>query len=88
MIEILIFINYLLIIYISLINSNKYNYIILNLFKNIFIKSLLIFIIFLFINYYYIFNNKIYLNTSILLTIFYILNNEYYNMYKLNINLR
>jgi hypothetical protein len=88
MIEILNLINYLIIIYISLINNNyEYNFIIFNLFKNIFIKSLIIFIIFLSANFYYIFNNKIYLNTSILLAIFYVLINEYYNMYKLKNNL-
>ena len=69
--------------YIAFLNNNKNYYIIFNLFKNFSIKILIFLFIFLSTNNYYLSNNKIYLNTSILLSISYILTNEYLN----NINI-
>ena len=78
MIQINYFIKLILIYYIASINifNNSYNLLIFRLFKNTIIKFLILFLIFIFINIDY--------TISILLTAFYILTNEYINIYDYN----
>jgi hypothetical protein len=71
MIEIYFLIKLVLIFYIATINYYNFN-IIFNLFRNTTIKNIILFLIFIFINFDY--------NISILLTISYVITNEYINL--------